>query len=123
VRRRARLGAIEVAVTVLVVLVVLAAGACASAPEVPVGPDGTPDAVLEAGRVVFGQRCAACHGSAGQGGRGPKLADGAAAAAYPDIADMVAVIENGKGSGMPSFRDTLEDAERLAVARYVREVL
>lgn len=105
-------------------LAALLVGACGgTAPEVPLGTDGAPDATLELGRDVYGRKCSVCHGSEGQGGRGKKLSDGAAEERYPDIADMVAVIAEGKGSGMPSFGDELSEAELTAVARYIREVL
>ncbi len=106
-------------------MVALAVAGCgrSAPPAVPSGPGGEPDPVLEAGRRVYATRCATCHSSDGRGGRGRKLSDGRAAAAYPDIADMIDVIAEGKGSGMPAFGDRLDDAEIEAVARYVREVL
>lgn len=105
-------------------MVSLAVGACGgAAPEVPLGSDGQPDTDLELGREVFGQRCSTCHGNKGQGGRGKRLSGGRAEELYPDIDEMIAVITNGKGSGMPSFAEKLTVAERRAVARYVREVL
>lgn len=108
---------------VLAVVVSVAAACGGEAPEVPLGPDGQPDPVLSLGREVYGARCSTCHGSEGQGGRGKKLNDGRAPAAYPDPADLMAVVVEGKGSGMPSFGNVLEPAEIEAVARYVLEVL
>jgi mono/diheme cytochrome c family protein len=101
----------------------LAGGACAAeSPEVPLGADGQPDAELAEGREVYSSRCARCHGSSGGGGTGPKLADGAVVAAYPDIADQVEIISNGK-NGMPSFAGSLSASQVEAVTRYSREVL
>ncbi len=108
---------------VLALALILSACGAGSAPGVPLGPDGQPDATLEVGRTVFGARCSACHGNEGQGGRGKRLNNGRAVELYPDIADMITVITEGKGSGMPSFSDKLTEQERLAVARYIREVL
>lgn len=102
----------------------LVVGACgAPAPDVQLGTDGQPDTELELGRVVYGQRCSICHGNGGQGGRGKRLNGGRAEELYPNIEEMILVITDGKGSGMPSFSEKLTAAERRAVARYVREVL
>lgn len=109
------------AATLLVTIGLL--GSCGSAPDVPLGPDGKPDEVLLLGRDIFGQRCASCHGSDGAGGRGPKLSDGAVAEEYPEIADQIDILINGKGDGMPAFSDKLSADEIEAVARYTREVL
>lgn len=108
----------------MVASLALLVGACAGeTPTVPLGADGEPDAVLDLGRTVYGANCSTCHGNEGQGGRGKRLNNGEAVDRYPEIADMIEVVTNGKGSGMPSFGGKLSDEERLAVARYVREVL
>ena len=97
-------------------------GGCAEdAPDVPLGPDGQPDAVLALGRDVFASRCSTCHGSAGGGGTGLKLA-GTVEETFPDPADQAEVIREGR-SNMPSFGGTLSAAEIDAVVRYTREVL
>ena len=102
----------------------LTAGACAgSSPEVPLGPDGQPDQVLLTGREIYGSNCVTCHGAEGQGGRGKRLNDNQVIEAYADPADMLAVIAEGKGSGMPAFAEKLDESERIAVGRYIREVL
>jgi mono/diheme cytochrome c family protein len=92
------------------------------APAVPEGADGTQDPVLVEGRDVWSDSCARCHGSSGGGGSGPKLADGAAADAYPDPADMEAVIADGKDA-MPAFGGSLTPEQIAAVTAYVRDVL
>ena len=108
---------------VLLVAFVLASGACAGeSPEAPLGPDGTPDAVLTMGRDVYSRRCANCHGAGGGGGTGPKLSDGQVIIAYPDPADQRLLIANGRNA-MPSFSGSLSGAELDAVVRYTREVL
>jgi len=75
-----------------------------------------------AGAAVFEANCAACHGADGGGGVGPQLSDGAVVEAYPDVADEIAVITEGR-AGMPAFGDALSPAEIDAVARYTRESL
>lgn len=102
-------------------VLVLLAGCAAEVPEVPLGPDGTPDPVLVQGREVFSSRCRTCHGSSGGGGTGPRLA-GTVTETYPDPADQIAVVTNGR-NGMPTFGGTLTDAEIEAVVRFTREVL
>ena len=103
-------------------LALSAACAPGSAPEVPAGAGGAPDPVLVEGRAVYTRRCAGCHGTGGDGGRGPKLAEGRVVERYPEIEDQVEVVTNGRG-GMPAFADTLGPAEIEAVVRYTREVL
>jgi mono/diheme cytochrome c family protein len=86
----------------------------------PTGSQANDPALVE-GRAVFIANCARCHGGAAQGGIGPKLAEGRVAARYPEIADQVDVVRDGRGS-MPAFRDALSRAEIRAVVRYLREV-
>lgn len=101
----------------------LALGACAGeSPEVPLGPDGQPDAELSLGRDVYSRRCANCHGSSGGGGTGPKLSDGDVLEAYPDPAEQRLIIAEGRNA-MPAFSGSLSSAELDAVVRYTREVL
>lgn len=107
----------------VVLATVLVLGACAGeSPEVPLDATGEPVPELSLGREVYSRRCANCHGSAGGGGTGPKLSDGAVLEAYPDAADQRALIANGR-NGMPSFSGSLSAAELDAVVRYTREVL
>jgi len=77
--------------------------------------------VLVEGQQVYSQNCASCHGAAGQGGYGKKLA-GVVTEKYPNIDDQIALITNGKGA-MPSFSKKLSADQITAVTRYTREVL
>ena len=101
-----------------------ALGACAAddVPEVPVGPDGFPDRELVAGRQVYIDRCANCHGNDGGGGQGTKLSDGRMVTQYPNVEDQFQVIADGVRS-MPGFAEALDAGEIAAVVRYTREVL
>lgn len=111
------------AVSILLALILGIAGACAgSPPEVPDGPDGTPDPVLVTGREVFGAQCTSCHGTNGGGDRGPDVRAASMLDAYPDIADQIGVVADGRG-GMPAFGAALTADEIDAVVRYTREVL
>ena len=71
-----------------------------------------------AGKAVWADNCAGCHGLAGTGGNGgPSLADN------PNAADQVKVqaqVTNG-GGGMPAFKDTLTQQQITDVAAYVSE--
>lgn len=77
---------------------------------------------LDLGEQVYGTNCATCHGAAGEGGFGPKLADGAVIERYPDVADHRAVVVSGRDA-MPAWGDTLTEEEIDAVVRYEREQL
>jgi mono/diheme cytochrome c family protein len=91
-------------------------------PEVPAGPDGAPDAELVLGREVYAARCASCHGESGGGGAGPSVRGERIVERYPDIADQIAVVADGR-NGMPAFEDVLSPEQIEAVVRYTREVL
>lgn len=85
--------------------------------------DGGSDATNgDLGAQVFADNCAGCHGADGQGGTGPKLADGAVVEHYPDIDDQRSVIEEGRGQ-MPAWGLSLSGEEIDAVVRYTRERL
>lgn len=108
-----------------VLLVVLVAGAtCGSTspPEVPAAADGSVDQTLVLGREVWGDRCSRCHGSDGGGRSGPRLNGGRVTERYPDVADQVEIVVQGRG-GMPAFGDRLSPEEIDAVVAYTREVL
>ena len=88
-----------------------------------VGPEGTPDPVLVAGRAVFVDRCASCHDADGSGtGNGPRLNRGWLLQEYPNLDDAAAVVAEGRDR-MPGFGSLLTTDEIDAVLRYVTEVL
>ncbi len=93
--------------------------ACSSGSSTPAAPAG--DAVLVEGQKAYSQNCAGCHGAAGGGAYGRKLA-GVVTVKYPNIDDQIALITNGKGA-MPSFSKKLTADQITAVTRYTREVL
>ena len=113
-----------IGISAVACLVGMSSVACSSA-EVPMPPvvaDGRPDPVLSAGRQIYIERCANCHGSAGGGGQGPALARGAAEEAYPEIASQIGLVSDGYRL-MPSYGDVLTREEIEAVVRFTREVL
>lgn len=85
----------------------------------PAAPSGDP--VLVEGQKVYSSNCAGCHGASGQGGFGKKIA-GVVTTDYPNVADQIALIANGKGA-MPGFSQKLSAEQIEAVTRYTREVL
>lgn len=93
--------------------------ACSGGGSTPAAPSDDP--VLVEGQQIYSQNCASCHGAAGGGGYGKKLA-GVVTTNYPNIDDQIALITNGKGA-MPSFSKKLTAEQILAVSRYTREVL
>ncbi len=104
--------------TAMAMLLAILVSACVG--DVPDVPSGDP--VLVQGREVYSRNCVGCHGAAGQGGTGSKLADGVVTTAFPDPADQFAIIANGKNQ-MPAFTGKLSDDEIEAVVRFTREGL
>lgn len=89
------------------VLALLLVAGCSSVPE-----DAT------AGEI-YALSCARCHGSNLEGGVGPALGVGSAAADQTDEY-LVTTISRGKGR-MPSFSGSLTEAQILAVVDFLRE--
>jgi cbb3-type cytochrome c oxidase subunit III len=68
------------------------------------------------GRQLFARNCARCHGAAGQGRNGPKLAGKSL-----DQQAIEQKVTDG-GSKMPSFKKQLSSAQIKAVAAYVQSL-
>jgi mono/diheme cytochrome c family protein len=77
---------------------------------------------VAAGDAIFRTNCSACHGAAGEGSIGPKLAGGAVVRKFPEIADQIALVSNGRGI-MPAWSGRLSSDEIEAVVRYTRDGL
>jgi mono/diheme cytochrome c family protein len=88
---------------------------------VTAAPDRSANESVVDGSAVYGNRCASCHGSDAGGGLGPQLSQGKVVARFPDIADQIAVITDGRG-GMPGFGERLNAEEIEAVAKYERSL-
>ena len=77
------------------------------------GQAGPENGNAAAGKAVFSQNCAGCHGTTGHGGNGG-----------PDISDprsletIIGQVTNG-GGGMPAFKGTLDEQQIGDVAAYV----
>jgi cytochrome c6 len=74
------------------------------------------------GAEIYRSNCAACHGADGGGGRGPALGGGAVLARFPEVADQIAVVTDGRG-GMPSFGGDLTPEQVEDVVDYTRTEL
>jgi polyvinyl alcohol dehydrogenase (cytochrome) len=88
----------------------------------PDGGDDSDDASEDgdrAGREIYQQSCASCHGGNGEGSSGPSLVD---VTERLSVEEHVAVVRDGRGS-MPGWGDDLTDEEIDAVVAYEREVL
>ena len=72
------------------------------------------DLALGPGATVYASRCSACHGDEGQGGFGPRLADGEIIGPQATVRQIL----NG-GGGMPAFRGQLTSEQIAEVATFV----
>ncbi len=72
--------------------------------------------------ALYGASCAGCHGGDGSGGLGPPIRTGRVLERFPQVADEIAVVANGRG-GMPAFGGLLSDEEIAAVVEYTRTSL
>jgi mono/diheme cytochrome c family protein len=84
----------------------------------PQKPVAVPKSGRDTGQAIFATRCSSCHGADGGGGFGPTLA-GVVTQRYPNVADQIALVTNGRGS-MPSFAGSLTPAQITAVVEYTR---
>jgi mono/diheme cytochrome c family protein len=107
-----------VQVLALLAAVVFVVALFANEPE-----SSTPDASGAVdGAAIYAASCASCHGTDGQGNVGPALGGGAVVEAYPDPADQVAVVTDGRNA-MPDFGQNLSPEEIEAVVAYTRDEL
>jgi len=85
----------------------------------PAQPAAVPAAGTQDEATLYSTRCASCHGGDGGGSFGPALGAGVAVGRFPDAADQIAVVSEGRGS-MPGFADTLTPEQIAAVVDYTR---
>ena len=71
------------------------------------------------GAEIYQQVCAGCHGPKGEGQYGDKLNEGAVLQAFPQKADEVKTVLNGRGL-MPAFESTLTPEQVDAVVEFTR---
>jgi mono/diheme cytochrome c family protein len=83
-----------------------------------------PKELLQEGRQVFEETCAACHRGSGEGLPGTFPALKGNAFVTGDPTPVVATVLNGRQGQMgkmPSWRDTLNDQQVAAVVSYIRQ--
>ncbi len=95
----------------------------AAAPAAPApgrGPVPAPAAAvnitpaeLAAGQAAFAKVCAGCHGPQGQGNFGPAIAS------RTDVTEITRVIVSGQGAMPPFGSDSISNADRDAVAKFI----
>jgi mono/diheme cytochrome c family protein len=93
---------------IMLALVTVSVSGCVGRP----GEDAT-------GQEIYLQLCSNCHGDQLEGGLGPALGPGAAAATQPDDFLRVTILE-GRGR-MPSFSSSLTDEQVHRLIGYIRE--
>jgi mono/diheme cytochrome c family protein len=90
------------------------------------GPSATvvavPPAQAGEGEAIFAAQCAGCHGSDGGGSFGPKLGGGSVVQNFPDAADEIRVVSEGRGR-MPAFGASLTPEQIAAVVEFTRTQL
>lgn len=111
-----------VGITVRVVSAVVAALAITGcvAGDAPAAP--ADDEELVEGQQLYQANCVACHGTDGAGGRGSRLNGGRLIERYPDPAEQLAIVADGRRA-MPGFSGRLSADELDAVLRYTREII
>jgi len=97
----------------------------------PAAPARRDAGVMERGAKIYDQRCAYCHGDAGQGAEGayPPLA-GNRAVLMDSTANLIQIVRHGgflpstagnpRPYGMPPFGQVLDDGSIAAVLTYIR---
>ncbi len=83
-------------------------------PDVPVRGDNV------RGGQVYAERCAACHGAAGEGVTAPALANRVLLATASDAFLRETIARGRSGTPMPGFRGVLGEAELDAVTAFLR---
>jgi cytochrome c oxidase cbb3-type subunit 3 len=75
---------------------------------------------IEAGGVVFQEKCATCHGKLGEGIIGPNLTDKFWINGTGTPTDLLGIVQKGVlEKGMPPWKDTLKSEEIYSVVAYV----
>jgi mono/diheme cytochrome c family protein len=82
-------------------------------------PDGQEVVPADLAATIYMDRCASCHGDEGEGVYAPAIAGSASATKYPDPAEQVRIVLDGKGQ-MRSFAGELTREQVEAVIAYVR---
>lgn len=82
-------------------------------------PDGQEVVPTEVAAAIYADRCASCHGDEGEGVYAPEIAGSASVTKFPDPAEQVRIVLDGKGR-MRAFAGELTREQVDAVIAYVR---
>lgn len=82
-------------------------------------PDGQEVVPAELAAAIYMGQCASCHGDEGEGVYAPAIAGSASAAKFPDPAEQVRIVLDGKGQ-MRAYAGELTREQVEAVIAYVR---
>ncbi len=79
---------------------------------------------VQAGKTIFEKNCISCHGKKGEG-RGflstlPSLSDTQYMAGKTDAELLEKITNGGKGTGMPAWKNVLNEQDRWNVLAYIR---
>jgi mono/diheme cytochrome c family protein len=77
---------------------------------------------VAAGKAVFDDACAGCHGEDGRGGEAGSDLTEPGLQAESSLESFFGAVSQGVEPGMPAFADTLSEEERWAAAAYVRQL-
>ncbi|HET8580501.1 MAG TPA: cytochrome c [Nitrospiraceae bacterium] len=97
----------------------------------PATASSAPSGAPEAGKIIYEQRCAVCHGPQGRGDgpEAPFLSPRpgnlvSAGTSVKSDADLLAVIANGKPrTAMPAWKDLLTEEQQRNVLAYIRTLV
>jgi mono/diheme cytochrome c family protein len=67
---------------------------------------------------LYAANCATCHGAAGDGAVGSRLA-GRVVPRFPNVEDEITLVADGR-NGMPSFASTLSPEQIRKIVEYTR---
>ena len=83
-------------------------------------------ALAQEGKDLFLDKCAACHGQDGEGktakGKKLKMKSVKETTAKMSAADMVKIVENGKGTDMDAYAKQLSKAQIQSLVDYYRSL-
>lgn len=82
-------------------------------------PGGQEVVPTQVAALIYTERCASCHGEQGEGVYGPAIAGSASATKFPDPAEQVRIVLEGKGR-MRAYAGELTREQVEAVIAYVR---
>lgn len=112
---------LPVAIACLAIFFIVGWPVVSQRPENLVNPLTSNHDAIQAGQVLYARTCAVCHGSAGQGGRGPSLVSGVFHHGSADGEVFWSIRAGIQGSQMPSF-PKLSNDQIWQIIVYLRDL-